>query len=147
VAEIQGTRELGGSRGGSPKLDAPSREWRRIHREDQRSVHPRGGQVAEIRTVHPRISLLLGGSRGKSPKFGCSKSRVAKPREDQDRPSEEDRWQRSRDLATSEVREVRAQSLDAPSREWRSHERIRTVHPRRTGGRDPGISLPRRFAR
>jgi hypothetical protein len=84
--------------------------------------------VAEIQG-----SRYLGGLRGKSPKFGCSKSRVAKPREDPSRPSEEDRWQRSRDLATSEVREVRAQSLDAPSREWRSHERIRTryhpVHP------------------
>jgi hypothetical protein len=85
--------------------------------------------VAEIQG-----SRYLGGSRGKSPKFGCSKSRVAKPREDPSRPSEEDRWQRSRDLATSEVREVRAQSLDAPRCEWRSHERIGTVHLRRTRG-------------
>jgi len=85
-------------------------------------------------------SRELGGSQGKSPKVGRFKSRVAKPREDLSRPSEEDRWQRSRDLATSEVREVRAQSFDAPSREWRSHERIRTVHPRRIGGRDPRIS-------
>jgi hypothetical protein len=51
---------------------------------------------------------------------------VAKPREDQSRPSEEDRWQRSRDLVSSEVREVEVQKLDAPSREWRSHERIRS---------------------
>jgi hypothetical protein len=42
---------------------------------------------------------------------------VAKPREDQDRPSEEDKWQRSRDLANSEVHKVRAQRLVAPSRE------------------------------
>jgi hypothetical protein len=33
------------------------------------------------------------------------------------RPSEEDRWQRSRDLANSEVRRVRAQTLGTPSRE------------------------------
>jgi hypothetical protein len=33
------------------------------------------------------------------------------------RPSEEDRWQRSKDLANSEVRRVRAQTLGAPSRE------------------------------
>jgi hypothetical protein len=32
-------------------------------------------------------------------------------------PSEEDRWQRSRDLANSEVRRVRAQALGTPSRE------------------------------
>jgi hypothetical protein len=32
-----------------------------------------------------------------------STSRVAKSREDQDCPSEEDRWQRSRGLANSEV--------------------------------------------
>jgi hypothetical protein len=42
---------------------------------------------------------------------------VAKSRENRDRPSEEDRWQRSRDLANSEVRKVRAQELGAPSRE------------------------------
>jgi hypothetical protein len=95
----------------------------------------RGGQVAEIQG-----SRELGGSRGRSPKVGRSKSRVAKLREDQSRPSEEDRWQRSRDLVSSEVRGVEVQKLDAPSREWRSHERIRAVHPRRTGGRDPGIS-------
>jgi hypothetical protein len=93
------------------------------------------GQEAEIQGSHE-----LGGSQSKSPRVGCSKSRVTKPREDQDRPSEEDRWQRSRDLANSEVRKVRAQRLDAPSREWRSHKRIRTIHPRRTSGRYPGIS-------
>jgi hypothetical protein len=49
-------------------------------------------------------------------------SRVAKSREDQNRLSEEDRWQRSRDLANSEVRKVRAQELGAPSREWRNRE-------------------------
>jgi hypothetical protein len=43
---------------------------------------------------------------------------------DQSRPFEEDRWQRSRDLVSSEVRGVGVQKLDAPSREWRSHERI-----------------------
>jgi hypothetical protein len=41
----------------------------------------RGGQVAEIQG-----SRELGGSRGRSPKVGCSKSRVAKPREDLSRP-------------------------------------------------------------
>jgi hypothetical protein len=63
---------------------------------------------------------------------------VAKPREDLSHPSEEDRWQRSRELVNSEVREVGVQKLDTPSREWRGYERIRAVHPRRTGGRDPG---------
>jgi hypothetical protein len=43
----------------------------------------------------------LGGSRGRSPKVGYSKSRVARPREDLNRPSEEDRWQKSRDLVSS----------------------------------------------
>jgi hypothetical protein len=52
-------------------------------------------------------------------------SRVAKSREDQDRPSEEDRWQRSRDLTNSEVHKVISQGLDAPSREWQSHEEQR----------------------
>jgi hypothetical protein len=46
-----------------------------------------------------------------------STSRVAKSRENRSRPSEEDRWQRSRDLMNSEVRRVRAQELGAPSRE------------------------------
>jgi hypothetical protein len=85
-------------------------------------------------------SRELGDSWGRSQKVGCSKSQVAKPREDQSRPSEEDRWQRSRDLVSSEVHWVGVQNLDAPSREWRSHERIRVVHPRRIGGRNPGIS-------
>jgi hypothetical protein len=49
-------------------------------------------------------------------------SRVAKSREDQNHLSEEDRWQRSRDLVNSEVRKVRAQELGAPSREWRNRE-------------------------
>jgi hypothetical protein len=40
--------------------------------------------VAEIKG-----SRELGGSQGESPKVGCSKSRVVKWREDQDRPSEE----------------------------------------------------------
>jgi hypothetical protein len=57
----------------------------------------------------------IGGQRGKS--FDFASGEVAR---DQDRPSEEDRWQRSRDLANSEVRKVRAQELGAPSRE--SHE-------------------------
>jgi hypothetical protein len=48
----------------------------------------------------------------------CLTSRVAKSREDQDHPSEEDRWQKSRDLANLEVRKVRAQELGAPSHEW-----------------------------
>jgi hypothetical protein len=95
----------------------------------------RGGQVAEILR-----SRELGGSLGRSPKIGGSKSRVMKPREDQSRPSEKDRWQRSGDLVSSEVRWVEVQRLEVPSREWRSHERIRAVHPRRTGGRDPEIS-------
>jgi hypothetical protein len=67
-----------------------------------------------------------------------TKSRVGAPSrewrgEDQDHPSEEDRWQRSRDLANSEVRKVRAQRLGAPSREWRSHEERRQLI-QRTGG-------------
>jgi hypothetical protein len=68
--------------------------------------------VAEIKGSHE-----LGGSQGESPKVGCSKSRVVKWREDRDHPSEEDRWQRSKDLVNSEVRKVRAQGLGAPSHE------------------------------
>jgi hypothetical protein len=58
-------------------------------------------------------------------------SRVAK-REDtkrrrgeriRSRPSEEDRWQRSRDLANSGVRRVRAQALGTPSHEDASSEK------------------------
>jgi hypothetical protein len=33
-----------------------------------------------------------------------------------------DRWQKSRNLANSEVRKMRAQELGAPSREWRNRE-------------------------
>jgi hypothetical protein len=62
----------------------------------------RGGKVAKIQG-----NRELRGSRDRSPKVGCSKSRVVKPREDQSRPSEEDRWQRSRDLVNSEVHRVR----------------------------------------
>jgi hypothetical protein len=47
---------------------------------------------------------------------------VAKSREDQNRSSAKDRWQRSRDLANSEVRKVRAQELGAPSCKWRNRE-------------------------
>jgi hypothetical protein len=53
------------------------------------------------------------GFREESP----STSRVAKSRENCSHPSEEDRWQRSRDLMNSKVHKVRAQSLGAPSRE------------------------------
>jgi hypothetical protein len=47
---------------------------------------------------------------------------VVKSREDHNRLSAKDRWQRLRDLANSEVRKVRAQELGAPSREWRNRE-------------------------
>jgi hypothetical protein len=49
----------------------------------------------------------------------------SKSREDRDCPSEEDRWQRSKDLANSEVRKVRAQELGAPSHECESREEQR----------------------
>jgi hypothetical protein len=75
--------------------------------------------VAEIQG-----SRELEGSRGRSPKVGRFNSRVARPREDLSRPSEEDRWQRSRDLVSSEARGVEVQKLDALIREWRGHERI-----------------------
>jgi hypothetical protein len=68
--------------------------------------------VAEIQG-----SCELRGSRGRIPKVGCSKLQMAKPREDQSHPSEEDRWQRSRDLVNSKVRRVRVQEFDSPSRE------------------------------
>jgi hypothetical protein len=48
-------------------------------------------------------------------KRSFSTSRVAKPGENHSRPSEQERWQRSRDLANSEVRRVRAQRLSTPS--------------------------------
>jgi hypothetical protein len=70
--------------------------------------------VAEIQGTRE-----LGGSRGRSPKVGCSKSRMAKPREDQSCPSEEDRWQKSMDLVNLEVRRVRVQAFGTPSRETR----------------------------
>jgi hypothetical protein len=65
---------------------------------------------------------------------------VAKPQKDSSHPSEEDRWQRSRELVNLEVHEIGVQKFDAPSREWKSHERIRAVHPRRIGCKDPRIS-------
>ena len=85
MAEIQGSHELEGSQGRSPK------SWmlQIASGEATRGLEPsiRGGQVAEIQG-----SRELGGLRGRSPKFGRSKSQVAKPREDQSRLSEEDRW-------------------------------------------------------
>jgi hypothetical protein len=59
-----------------------------------------------------------------------STSRVAKSQEDWDHPFKEDRWKRSRDLANSEVRKVRAQELGAPICEWRSLEIMRSVDSR-----------------
>jgi hypothetical protein len=67
-------------------------------------------------------SRELGGSQGKSPKFGCSKSRVARLREDQSCPYEEDRWQRSRDLRNLGVHRVNSQVVGVKSREARGHE-------------------------
>jgi len=49
-------------------------------------------------------------------------SRVEKLQEDQNRLSEEDSWQRSRNLMNLEVHKVRAQELDAPSHEWQNRE-------------------------
>jgi hypothetical protein len=40
------------------------------------------------------------------------------------------------DLANSGVRRLKTQVLGTPSREWRSGEKTRAVHLRRTGGRD-----------
>jgi hypothetical protein len=64
---------------------------------------------------------------------------VAKWREDLSRPSGEDRWQRSRDLANSGVRRVKAQVLvfKVARREYAKREVARgsgAVHLRRTGG-------------
>ena len=42
---------------------------------------------------------------------------MEKPREDQSRPSEEERLQRSRDLVNTEVRRVSDQAFGTPSRE------------------------------
>jgi hypothetical protein len=52
---------------------------------------------------------------------------VAKSQENRSRPSEEDRWKRSRDLVDSEVHRVRAQRLGAPSREVAKSRGARTV--------------------
>jgi hypothetical protein len=69
-----------------------------------------------------------------------STSRVAKSRENRDRPFKKDKWQRSRDLANSEVRKVRAQELGALSR-----ERITAIHLRRTGGSNREVGeVPKR---
>jgi hypothetical protein len=83
---------------------------------------------------HPYRGFRHRGQRRKS--FNFTSGEVT--REIRDHPSEEDRWQRSRDLANSEVRKVRAQELGAPSREWRSHENHRggrtAIGSRNTGG-------------
>jgi hypothetical protein len=73
--------------------------------------------VVEIQGSHE-----LRGSQGKSPKFGCSKSRVVKPREDPSHPSEEDRWERLRDLVNSGVCRVNAQVVGVKIHEARGHE-------------------------
>jgi hypothetical protein len=85
-------------------------------RERSRAVHLRG-QVAEIERSHE-----LGSSQSESPSIGCSKSRGARTRSGEGArgsgPSiEEDACQRSRDLANSEVRRVKAQALGTPSHE------------------------------
>jgi hypothetical protein len=57
--------------------------------------------------------------------LGTPSHEAAKWREDMSRPSEEDRWQRSRDLANSGVPRLRAQALGTPSREGaRSEKKI-----------------------
>jgi hypothetical protein len=64
-------------------------------------------------------------------------SRVENSREDQSRPSKEDRWQRSRDLTNLEVRKVRAQRLGAPSHKVvksRGAEKVVGSTSRRTVG-------------
>jgi hypothetical protein len=76
--------------------------------------------VAEIKG-----SRELGLSQAKSPKVGCSKSRVVKPREDQSHPFEEDRWQRSRDLTNLVVRRVNAQVIGVKSHEARGNEAMK----------------------
>jgi hypothetical protein len=76
---------------------------------------------------------------GRSPKVRRSKLRVVRPREDHSRPSEEDKWQRSGDLVSSTVRRIRVLRLEALSHEWRGHERIIAIHPRRTGDKDPDL--------
>jgi hypothetical protein len=85
----------------------------------------RGGQVAEIQGTRE-----LGGSRDGSPKVGCSKSRVAKSRKDPSRPSEEDRWQRSRDLVNSEVREG-----ESPNIGYSKSDAVEDARSREEGGR------------
>jgi hypothetical protein len=75
---------------------------------------------------------------------------VVNSQRDQDRPLEEDRWQRLRDLVNSEVRKVRAQELGALSREWRNHEERRQsldLVRGRTVGSEPHscVSCIRRF--
>jgi hypothetical protein len=52
---------------------------------------------------------------------------AAKWREAVSRPSKEDRWQRSRDLANSGVRRVRAQVLGIQSHEDARSEKVITV--------------------
>jgi hypothetical protein len=49
---------------------------------------------------------------------------------DQSRPLREDRWQRSRDLANSEVRKVRSQRLGTLGCERQSREKIGTAQLR-----------------
>jgi hypothetical protein len=74
------------------------------------------------RRTHVARSPILGIQTSEVRKRSLSTLRVAMSRENHSRPSEEDMWQRSRDLVNSEVLMVRAQELGAPSREWRNHE-------------------------
>jgi hypothetical protein len=62
------------------------------------------GRVSRI----PISGIQTSRSRGGS----LLTSRVAKSRRDRSHPSEEDRWQRSRDLTNSEVRRVRVPSWE-----------------------------------
>jgi hypothetical protein len=78
----------------------------------------------------------IGGWKRKSFDFTRVGRAQVKWREDCSRPSEEDRWQRSRDLANSGVRRVRAQVLGTR----KSSEEREDCSERRTGGRDREIS-------
>jgi hypothetical protein len=85
------------------------------------------------------ISRELGSSQGESPSIGCSKSRGARTRSGEGArgsgPSiEEDACRRSKDLANSEARRVKAQAFGTKSHEVASKREKDSRWIRITGG-------------
>jgi hypothetical protein len=74
-------------------------------------------ESSDRRRTRVARSPILGIRASKVREGSHSTSQVANPRENCSLPSEEDIWQRSRDLVSLEVHRVRAQELGVPSHE------------------------------